>query len=118
MAFVSSSVFANNQVINQTDYSQGGFSGPTTGINSVQSVLDAGMFSDETPVTLTGFIVASLGGEQYTFKDSTGNINVEIDSDKWFGLKVTPSTKVTIDGEIDKEFNYTKIDVERVSIAL
>ena len=115
---ISSSVFANNQVINQSvNAQQGGFSGPTHGINSVKAVLDAGMFSDDTPVMLTGYLVASLGGEIYTFKDNTGTIHVEIDHDKWFGLQATPTTKVTIHGDIDKELNYTKIDVDRVSLA-
>ncbi len=115
---ISSSVFANNQVINQPlNAQQGGFSGPTHGINSVKAVLDAGMFSDDTPVMLTGYLVASLGGEIYTFKDNTGTMHVEIDHDKWFGLQATPTTKITIYGEIDKEFNYTKVDVDRVSLA-
>ena len=116
--FVSSAVFANNQIINQPlNAQQGGFSGPTHGINSVKSVLDAGMFSDDTPVMLTGYLVASLGGEVYTFKDNTGTMHVEIDHDKWFGLQATPTTKITIYGDIDKEFNHTKIDVDRVSLA-
>ena len=115
---ISSSVFANNQVINQPlNAQQGGFSGPTHGINSVKAILDAGMFSDDTPVMLTGYLVASLGGEIYTFKDNTGTIHVEIDHDKWFGLQATPRTKITIHGDIDKELNYTKFDVERVSLA-
>jgi uncharacterized protein (TIGR00156 family) len=115
---ISSSVFANNQVINQPlNAQQGGFSGPIHGVNSVKAVLDAGMFSDDTPVMLTGYLVASLGGEIYTFKDNTGTIHVEIDHDKWFGLQATPTTKITIHGDIDKELNYTKIDVDRVSLA-
>lgn len=116
---ISSSVFANNQAINQpVNAPYGGFSGPAAaGINSVKAVLDAGMFSDDTPVSLTGYLVSSLGGEIYTFKDNTGTMHVEIDHDKWFGLQATPTTKITIYGEIDKEFNYTKVDVDRVSLA-
>lgn len=117
-ALVSSSVFANNQVINQTGDSQAIFSGPTTSISSVQTVLNADMSRDNSVVTLVGYIVESLGDEKYTFKDNSGTINVEIDNDKWLGLmKVTPSTQVIIYGQIDKDFDYTTIDVERVSIA-
>jgi uncharacterized protein YdeI (BOF family) len=37
--FVSSAVFANNQIINQPlNAQQGGFSGPTHGINSVSCI--------------------------------------------------------------------------------
>jgi uncharacterized protein YdeI (BOF family) len=43
--------------------------------------------------------------------------NIGIIIDKWFGLQATPTTKITIHGDIDKELNYTKIDVDRVSLA-
>ncbi|MCP4954456.1 YgiW/YdeI family stress tolerance OB fold protein [Photobacterium aquimaris] len=117
-AMTSTTVFANNQVINQVAQpQQQGFSGPTHGINTVKGVVDAGMFSDDTPVTLTGYLTSSLGGEHYTFTDGSGTMTVEIDHDKWFGLQVTPQTKITIQGEIDKEFNHTKIDVDHVRLA-
>ncbi|WP_330217354.1 NirD/YgiW/YdeI family stress tolerance protein [Photobacterium kishitanii] len=82
----------------------------------MKTVLNSGMFSDDTPVTLTGNITSSLGGDHYTFTDGTGSITVEIDHDKWFGVQVTPQTKITIHGEIDKEFNHTAIDVDHLRV--
>ncbi|CEO39561.1 YgiW/YdeI family stress tolerance OB fold protein [Photobacterium kishitanii] len=117
-AMTSTAAFANNQVINQVAQpQQQGFSGPTHGIDTVKGAVEAGMFSDDTPVTLTGYLTSSLGGEHYTFTDGSGTMTVEIDHDKWFGLQVTPQTKITIQGEIDKEFNHTKIDVDYVRLA-
>ncbi|PSU57260.1 YgiW/YdeI family stress tolerance OB fold protein [Photobacterium phosphoreum] len=117
-AMTSTAAFANNQVVNQgAQPQQQGFSGPTHGINTVKGVVDAGVFSDEKPVILTGYITSSLGGEQYTFTDGSGTITVEIDHDKWFGLQATPNTKITIQGEIDKELNHTQIDVDHVRLA-
>ncbi len=102
---------ANQQVYGQP----GGFSGPQAGgMSTVKQVLDAGVFSDDTPVTLTGNIVNSLGGDLYTFSDGTGSVTVEIDSDKWYGLQANPQTKVTILGEIDKDFHKMKIDVDSI----
>ncbi|WP_318468370.1 NirD/YgiW/YdeI family stress tolerance protein [Photobacterium leiognathi] len=95
---------------------QQGFHGPTHGLNTVKAVLDAGMFSDDTPVILTGNISHSLGGENYTFTDGTGSITIEIDHDKWLGAQVTPETKIMIHGEIDKEFNHTSIDVNYIRV--
>ena len=95
---------------------QQGFSGPSVGLKTVKAVLDAGMFSDDTPVTLTGHITKSLGDEHYQFTDSTGSITVDIDHNKWFGAQVTPQTKITIQGEIDKELNSTSIDVNYVRV--
>lgn len=85
--------------------SYAGFTGPSEGINTVSGVLNAGIMSDDTPVTLTGFITSSLGGDLYRFADSTGDIIVEIESDKWFGVNVTPETKVTIWGKSKKNFD-------------
>ncbi|BCK28041.1 NirD/YgiW/YdeI family stress tolerance protein [Vibrio cholerae] len=100
-----------------TNMSYAGFTGPSEGINTVSGVLNAGIMSDDTPVTLTGFITSSLGGDLYRFADSTGDIIVEIESDKWFGVNVTPETKVTIWGEIEKEFRSTRIDVSMIRLA-
>ncbi|EDP59742.1 NirD/YgiW/YdeI family stress tolerance protein [Vibrio sp. AND4] len=111
----SSSVFAQGFTGNSAA-AQSGFSGPTQGITSVKQVLDSGMFSDDMPVTLTGNIKASLGGEMYLFSDSTGEITVEIDHDKWFGQSATPTTNVQIMGEIDKSISGTKVDVDAVKV--
>ncbi|HGS4572452.1 TPA: NirD/YgiW/YdeI family stress tolerance protein [Vibrio cholerae] len=100
-----------------TNMSYAEFTGPSEGINTVSGVLNAGIMSDDTPVTLTGFITSSLGGDLYRFADSTGDIIVEIESDKWFGVNVTPETKVTIWGEIEKEFRSTRIDVSMIRLA-
>ncbi|HIF9193210.1 TPA: YgiW/YdeI family stress tolerance OB fold protein [Photobacterium damselae] len=113
LAEVSTQGFVSSKAI-QTQ--QQGFNGPTYGLNTVKTVLDAGMFSDDTPVTLIGNITRSLGGEYYTFTDGTGSITIEIDHDKWFGTQVTPETKITIQGEIDKELNHTSIDVDYVRV--
>ncbi len=119
LIMILSSVMAFSAGAQPQAYGQaGGFSGPQAGgINSVKQVLDAGVFSDDTPVTLTGNIVNSLGGDLYTFSDGTGTVTVEIDSDKWFGLQANPQTKVTILGEIDKEFHKMKIDVDSIRLA-
>ncbi|MEC6824411.1 NirD/YgiW/YdeI family stress tolerance protein [Photobacterium piscicola] len=119
---LSTSVFATTtpasttQPINTTTTQQQGFSGPSVGLKTVKAVLDAGMFSNDTPVTLTGHITNSLGDEHYQFTDGTGSITIDIDHDKWFGAQVTPQTKITIQGEIDQEFNHTAIDVNHVRV--
>ena len=112
---VSSSVFAQGFTGNNAQ-TQSGFSGPTQGILTVKQVFDAGMFSDDMPVTLTGQIKASFGGEMYLFADSTGEVTVEIDHDKWFGQSVTPTTKIQIIGEIDKSISGVKVDADVIKI--
>ncbi|AUW07351.1 NirD/YgiW/YdeI family stress tolerance protein [Vibrio campbellii] len=93
-----------------------GFVGPSSGISTVRQVLDAGIFSDDMPVILTGRVMSHLGGEMYMFRDNTGEMTVEIDHDKWYGLTITPETTVRLSGEIDKDITGVKVDVDFVRI--
>ncbi len=113
---VSAPPFANTGGFTGQTASSGGFSGPTQGINSVQQVLDSGIFSDDTSVILTGHIQAALGKEKYLFSDNTGTITVDIDKDKWLGQTVTPDTKVQLFGEIDRDISKVKIDVDAIKV--
>ncbi|PMH03990.1 hypothetical protein BCU78_01980 [Vibrio lentus] len=118
--FVSSSIFAqgftSNTSTGNTALAQPGFSGPVYGITTVKQVNDSGMFNDDMPVTLTGRIKASLGGEMYLFTDSTGEVTIEIDHDKWFGRTVTPATIIQIRGEIDRNVFGIKVDVDDIRL--
>lgn len=94
----------------------GGFEGPDINKNNV-TVEQALKMSDETRVVIVGQIVNSLGDEKYTFKDSTGEVIVEIDDEDWNGLKVKPENVIEITGEVDKELmETTKIDVDLIVI--
>ncbi|MBU2898206.1 YgiW/YdeI family stress tolerance OB fold protein [Vibrio hepatarius] len=105
--------FTGNPAVNVANQ---GFSGPHQGINTIRQVLAAGFFSDDMPVTLIGYIKASLGGDMYLFTDATGEVTVEIDHDKWFGQSVSPKNKVQLSGEIDKNIGGVKVDVDSVRI--
>ena len=90
----------------------GGFSGPTQGvILTAKEALDA---VDDTPVKLTGYIVSSLGKKDYLFKDQSGQVVVEISQKRWQGQSVSPSDKVEILGEVDKDWNSVEIEVESI----
>jgi len=109
-ALVSSSAFAA-----QNMPQNGGFTGPSAvTVNTVQVALDA---KDDTPVTLTGYVIAALGDEEYQFKDATGEMILEIDSRDWNGIQATPETKLVIHGEVDSDWNNTSVDVNTVQLA-
>ncbi|MBQ7609223.1 MAG: NirD/YgiW/YdeI family stress tolerance protein [Desulfovibrionaceae bacterium] len=96
----------------------GGFQGPG-GSAGVTTVAQAKKAWDDTPVVLTGHIVSRAGGdhEHYIFRDSTGEIVVDIDDKLFYGRTVTPQTTVRLYGEVDKEMmERTKIDVKRLDI--
>ncbi len=95
---------------------QGGFNGPSA-IPVLKTVKAASQADDNAVVELTGHITSSIGKEDYMFKDGTGEIKVEIDHKDWHGITVTPTTKITIRGEVDKDWTVRSIDVNTVTLA-
>lgn len=96
----------------------GGFQGPSTGVN-VDTVAKARSAWDDTPVSLTGNIISHLPGtkDKYMFRDSTGEIMVDIDWEVFAGRNVTPQNTVRIMGEVDTSRKKpTKIDVKYLEI--
>ena len=77
------------------------FIGPTaTGRTS--TVEDARNVRIDTYVTVTGNIVSHLRENYYTFRDSTGDIRVEIESRVWRNREVGPDATVRLLAEVDR----------------
>ncbi|MEC5321000.1 NirD/YgiW/YdeI family stress tolerance protein [Brenneria populi subsp. brevivirga] len=90
---------------------RGGFSDPNGGVTTVAKAKD---LKDDSWVTLRGSIERRVGDEDYLFRDETGSITVEIDDKYWNGQTITPQDKVELQGEIDKGFNSSELDVKQV----
>ncbi|WP_299002409.1 NirD/YgiW/YdeI family stress tolerance protein [uncultured Shewanella sp.] len=113
-SFVSIMLLIFSSLFTVTALSEsGGFVGPMK--DSITTVKEALEAEDDAHVTLTGYITSSLGDEKYHFKDDTGEMLVEIDDDDWNGLKVTPDTKVIIQGEVDTDGANIEIDVDTIA---
>ncbi|MCK6369794.1 MAG: NirD/YgiW/YdeI family stress tolerance protein [Gammaproteobacteria bacterium] len=93
----------------------GGFKGPDN--LQLVTAAEARNLADDTVVKLQGYIVRELGDEKYEFRDDTGTLVVEIDSEDWRGVEATPEIRVELRGEIDKERNKTEVDVDSVRLA-
>ncbi|WP_322803450.1 NirD/YgiW/YdeI family stress tolerance protein [Vibrio alfacsensis] len=117
---LSASVLASENTIDQQGMlaTSGGFDGPTQNdtLNTVEDVMNADWLVDGNKVTLIGHITMSLGHEQYTFADKTGNMTIKIDDDEWDGQDVTPNDKVKIVGEIEKNDSANAVDVDWIRI--
>lgn len=100
----------------KTTATQGGFQGPNNGHKMIETVELAKDARDDNKVVLTGHIKSSLGNEKYIFADSTGEITVEIDNDKWHGRTVTTENNVILRGEVDKDWNDLTIDVDSLEV--
>jgi uncharacterized protein (TIGR00156 family) len=86
------------------------------GAGGANTVAEVKQMRDESKVILEGYIVKQLGSEHYTFRDDTGEIEVEIDDDEWRGQIVGPETKIRIDGEVDRDSTSVTVEVERLRI--
>ncbi|MCA6942502.1 YgiW/YdeI family stress tolerance OB fold protein [Pectobacterium polaris] len=117
-ALVSAPVFAAqsgggfvNPETPATGSHQGGFTDSQSSLTTVDKAKD---LRDDSWVTLRGNIEKRLGDENYLFRDSTGTMEVEIDHKRWNGQMVSPTDKVEISGELDKEFNAVGVDVKQI----
>ncbi len=89
---------------------KGGFSGDET----VVTVKQAQDLKDDAWVTMRGTIEKRVSDDDYIFRDATGTMKVDIDHKRWEGQNVTPKDKVEIQGELDKDFNSTELDVKKI----
>lgn len=72
---------------------------------------------DDQPVLLTGVLAKKTGKEKYLFKDATGEITVEIDTEDFPAGKVDENTRVEIAGEVDKSaLRAVEVDAKRVRV--
>ena len=89
--------------------------GPTNHATTVKNLLENGR--DDQLVVLEGYIVDQVRRKDYTFKDETGTITVEIKDRVFAGQRVDPKTKVRLEGEYEKEFaEPNTVDVHRLTI--
>lgn len=100
--------------------SQPGFKGPVSG-SQAANVAEALKLPDNARLTLTGNIVSKLAGskDEYIFRDTTGEIQVEIDAKVFqrLGTDITPETTVRISGKMDKDFaKNPEIEVRHLEI--
>lgn len=68
--------------------------------------------ADDSWTTLEGKLVKHLGGENYLFRDASGEVEVEVDQDVWRGVEVGPEDLVRIRGEVDHSWNKSEVEVE------
>ena len=89
----------------------GGYTGPGPEFVTVEQAKD---MRDDTPVALKGYIIKSLGGDNYLFKDDTGTITLDIDDKRWAGQTVGAEDLVEIYGKVDKDWSDLEIEVKRL----
>ena len=83
--------------------------------NNLTTVQAAQKMADHAPVTLEGNFVRQIDNDEFIFRDSTGEIKVDVDDHAWKGIDVTPNERVRIQGSVDKDFGEpTSIEVHQI----
>ncbi|MCL2184655.1 MAG: NirD/YgiW/YdeI family stress tolerance protein [Treponema sp.] len=109
-------------------FAQAGFTGPAVGEQGFfgqqayaasgwnATVIQARNMPHDTWVVLSGNIINMLpGGRQYTFRDTTGDIAVDIGPKEWRGLSVDMNDRVEIYGEVKLSRGQIHIKVHAIS---
>jgi len=78
-----------------------GFTGPA----QIVTVAQAQTAYDKTPVIVRGNIVLALGGDNYLFRDASGEIILKVGPKEWmyFGVVIGPSDAIEISGEVHRD---------------
>ena len=70
--------------------------------------------SDDTPVIIEGKIVKQIDKDEFIFRDSTGEIEIDVSKRAWNGQTISPADTIQIRGKVDTEWNKTEIDVKQI----
>ncbi|WP_434778394.1 YgiW/YdeI family stress tolerance OB fold protein [Neisseria sp. Ec49-e6-T10] len=101
LALASGSLFAQN------NYS-------ASASTQAATVAQVEQWQDASNATLQGNIIEHLTGKNYLFKDKTGIVNIEIDTDKWPGFTFSPKEHVEIQGDVIRIWNSLQIKVNAI----
>ena len=91
------------------------FEGPTAESEHVQAK-DIAILNNDVQVILMGKLTKKIYEDQYPFVDSSGSVEVEIDSDEFKGRKVTPEVMIRIFGEVSRENRKKIVEVDHFDI--
>ena len=89
----------------------------TNAQNNPVTIAEAMTMANNTPVIIVATVIQNLGNGQYSLKDSSGDVIVQIDNNDWMGVMAQPSDTIMIQGTIDAEGNENvEIDVESATV--
>lgn len=92
----------------------GGFNGANGG-SKVSTVAQALKAHDDAPIVLSGYIISQIKHDEFMFRDSTGEIRIDVDDEAWQGQNVTEKDKITIYGKVDKsDWGKREVEVYRI----
>jgi uncharacterized protein (TIGR00156 family) len=86
------------------------YTGPQA--HSKVSVAQLNDLADGSLVMLEGTLVEYLGDDHYRFRDVSGEVAVDVESEVWHGIDVGPSDLIRIRGELERRWNSLDVEVD------
>lgn len=81
---------------------------------TVNLISDKANWKDEQHVVLQGKLIKQTAQNNFLFRDSSGEIEVEIKPRAWKGERITPSDEVKILAKVDKSDSKFELEVHRI----
>lgn len=82
-----------------------------TGQTHIEQIRD---FRQGGYVTLEGYIVKKLSGDNYQFRDSTGTVTIKAAADTFKGKTYNAEDQVRVSGKVYGRGESTRVDVARI----
>ena len=79
-------------------------------------IADALAAPDDTKVVVTGEVVQQIAGERFLLRDHSGSVTVEIDDDLLGEVKLAPSSRLRIYGEVERSSDLVVVEAETVQV--
>lgn len=76
---------------------------------ALTQVADAEKWQDDQRIVLEGNIIKQVGKKDYIFKDTSGELTIEISRKAWRGM-INAEDKVKIVAEVEKSFGKTELE--------
>jgi uncharacterized protein (TIGR00156 family) len=80
------------------------------------SIAQAQAAPDDSKVVITALLVQQLDSEHYLFRDSSGQLTVEIDHELLGQVKLAPNASLRIYGEMDQDENPPQLKAKTVQV--
>lgn len=91
------------------------YTGPVETTTLAKLAEQSGLFTGDIDAILEGQLVRQLPGGKFVFKDSTGELQIELDDEVCLSQPIDATTKVRLFGEYERG-NPPEFDVKRLQV--
>ncbi|SDL50626.1 Predicted protein YdeI with OB-fold, BOF family [Maridesulfovibrio ferrireducens] len=84
--------------------------------NDVTTVAEARISGADTKAVLHGHFIKKINNNKYVFQDATGEIIVDLGTDKAGSLPANESAEVSLEGRVEQDLIFAGIEAQKISV--